>query len=60
MIFDLSDVGKRYLDKFTVRTLYLDAGSGEGLGRFHASHDASDTAAINHDDLYIVFAVEWL
>ncbi len=60
VIFDFSNVGKRNFNEFTVRALYLDAGSGECLGRFHATHDAADTAAINHDDLYIIFAVEGL
>lgn len=60
MIFDLGNVGKRYFDEFAIRALYLDAGSGECLGCLHATHDATDTAAINHDNLYIIFAVEWL
>ena len=60
VIFDLGDVGKGYFNEFAIGALNFYAGSSECLGRFHAPHDTSDTPAVNHDDLDIVFTVERL
>lgn len=60
MIFDLSDRRERYLYYLTVGALDLYAGSREGLGGFHAANCAADAPAVSGDDLYVVFAIEWL
>lgn len=58
VIFDFGDSRKRYLHYFTIRALYLDAGSGECLRGFHAANCAPHALAVNRDDLNIVFAIK--
>ena len=60
MVFDLRDRRKRYLHDLAICDLHLYAGSGEGLGGFHAPNCASDAPAVGRDNLHIVLAIKWL
>jgi hypothetical protein len=60
MVFDFGDRRERYFDDLAVGTFDLDAGSGEGLSGFHASHNTPHALPVKRYDLNIVFAVQRL
>jgi hypothetical protein len=60
VILDLGNRRKRNLHNLPARNLNLHAGSGEGLGSFHAANRASHSPAVSCNDLDVVLAVKRL
>jgi hypothetical protein len=60
MVFDFSDRGKGYLYDVAVRAFNLHTWSRQCLRGFHASHNASDVASVESNNLDVVLAVERL
>ena len=60
VIFDLRYCGKRNLHDLAICNLDFYAGSGEGLGGFHASHCATHAPAVRRNNLHIVLPVQRL
>lgn len=60
MVFDLRYRRKRYLHDLAICDLDLYAGSGEGLGGFHAANCATHTPAVDRNNLHIVLAIKGL
>ena len=57
IVFDFSDLRKRYLNDVAVRAFHLDAWSGECLSGFHAPNNTPHALAVGRYNLDVVFAV---
>jgi len=60
VIDDLDDGRERDLHNFAITALDLHAGRSEGLGSFHAAHDAADAMTVAGYNLDVAFAVQRL
>ncbi len=60
VVFDLRNRRERYLHDLAICNLHLYAGSGEGLGSFHAANCATHAPAVGRYNLYIVLAIKRL
>ena len=60
VVFDLRNRREWYLHDLAVCNLHLYAGSGEGLGGFHAANCATHAPAVGRYNLYIVLAIKGL
>jgi len=60
VVFDLRDRRERNLHDLAICNLDLYAGSGEGLGGFHAANCSTHAPPVGRYDLYIVLAIKGL
>ena len=60
MILDFCNRREGYLHDLTIRAFDLYAGSGEGLGGFHAANNTAHASAVDSDNLDIILTVERL
>lgn len=60
MVFDLRYSGKRDLHDLAICDLDFYAGSGEGLGGFHAANCATHAPAVGRNNLHIILTIKGL